>query len=63
MKKGKAKLLPPKRGQIKNKIFEELVETVINVARGGTGKKSEISTGPTATPEAFRYFCDEKGNH
>lgn len=61
MKKGKANLLPPKRGQIKTKIFEELMETVINVAKGRTGKKNERGTGSATNPEAFGYCCDEKG--
>lgn len=41
MKKENATLLPPKRGQIKAKIFEELVESVVRITTGGTGKKSE----------------------
>ena len=41
MKKENATLLPPKRGQIKAKIFEELVESVVSITTGGTGKKSE----------------------
>jgi len=41
MKKANATLLPPKRGQIKAKIFEELVESVVRITTGGTGKKSE----------------------
>jgi hypothetical protein len=34
--------LPPKRGQIKAKIIEELIEGVISITTGGsTGKKSD----------------------
>ena len=37
--------IPPRRGQIKAKIFEEIVETVKSVALGGFGSKSkEISS-------------------
>lgn len=40
VKKGKVNTLPPKRGQIKVKIMEDFVETLVSIA-GKPGKKNE----------------------
>ncbi|CAL5365707.1 unnamed protein product [Camellia sinensis] len=40
MKKEKASLVPPKRGQIKAKMYEELVEKVMNITTGFHEAKS-----------------------
>lgn len=59
MKKGKC-TLPPKRGQIKAKIAEELVEKVVTVARAsGTG--NFYGCGGSSS-QAFGYSSDEKKN-
>jgi hypothetical protein len=43
--------VPPRRGQIKANIFKELVEGVIAITTGETGKKSEECGGESSSHE------------
>ncbi|KAL7253029.1 hypothetical protein ACSBR1_007534 [Camellia fascicularis] len=45
MKKEKASLVPPKRGQIKAKMFEEVVEKVMTITAGFHEAKSTDDDG------------------
>lgn len=50
--------IPPKRGQIKARIFEELVETLSNIA-GGAGAKCVTNFGENPGSSSG-YSFDEK---
>ncbi|CAK9142955.1 unnamed protein product [Ilex paraguariensis] len=47
-------MLPPRRGQLTAKVFEELVESVMNMTTGGFGKKNQDSHGQSSDSSNLR---------
>lgn len=60
MKKGKA-TLPPKRGMVKARICEEVVDTMVTAA--ATVAFACCGSSDSKIPQAFGCLSDEKKNH